>query len=224
MCGTRQVDKPTGRAILKRMQKGQLTRTAIIEQALQSATQVGFEQLSLATLAADTNMSKSGLYAHFKSKEALQEAVLERAMERFAEIVVQPAMRENRGVARLEKLFDGYLTWIAGAVIEGGCVFMALSQEYRNRPGVIRDKLVQAFKDWHSTIVRVITDAVDEGDLRADTDPRQFAFEMVGIGMSFQSSSRLMARADAEVMARHAFARLVNDVRENRAKQAAGTY
>ncbi|PLP99082.1 TetR/AcrR family transcriptional regulator [Cupriavidus pauculus] len=206
------------------MQKGQLTRTAIIEQALQSATQVGFEQLSLATLAADTNMSKSGLYAHFKSKEALQEAVLARAMERFSEIVVQPAMRQKRGLARLETLFDGYLAWIAGAVIEGGCVFMALSQEYRNRPGVIRDKLVQTFKDWHSTIVRVVTDAVDEGDLHADTDPRQFAFEMAGIGMSFQSSSRLMARADAEVMARRAFARLVNDVKENRGSATAGTH
>ncbi|MFJ5383580.1 TetR/AcrR family transcriptional regulator [Cupriavidus sp. CER94] len=206
------------------MQKGQLTRTAIIEQALQSATQVGFEQLSLATLAADTNMSKSGLYAHFKSKEALQEAVLARAMERFSEIVVQPAMRQDRGVARLETLFDGYLAWIAGAVIEGGCVFMALSQEYRNRPGVIRDRLVQAFKDWHSTIVRVVTDAVDEGDLRTDTDARQFAFEMAGIGMSFQSSSRLMARADAEVMARRAFGRLVNDFRENRSTETAGTH
>lgn len=206
------------------MQKGQLTRTAIIEQALQSATQVGFEQLSLATLAADTNMSKSGLYAHFKSKEALQEAVLARAMERFSEIVVQPAMRQDRGVARLQTLFDGYLSWIAGAVIEGGCVFMALSQEYRNRPGVIRDRLVQAFKDWHSTIVRVVTDAVDEGDLRADTDARQFAFEMAGIGMSFQSSSRLMARADAEVMARRAFGRLVNDFRENRGTETAGTH
>ena len=216
MCGTRQVDKPTGRAILKRMQKGQLTRTAIIEQALQSATQVGFEQLSLATLAADTHMSKSGLYAHFKSKEALQEAVLDRAMERFSEIVVEPAMREKRGLPRLEKLFSGYLDWIAGAVIEGGCVFMALSQEYRNKPGVIRDRLVQAFKDWHSTIVRVVNDAIDEGELAADTDPRQFAFEMAGVGMSFQSSSRLMGRGDAEAMARRAFARLVNDVKENR--------
>ena len=206
------------------MQKGQLTRTVIIEQALQAASQVGFEQLSLASLAADTNMSKSGLYAHFKSKEALQEAVLGRAMERFSEIVVQPAMRVDRGAGRLETLFDGYLTWIAGAVSEGGCVFMALSQEYRNRPGVIRDKLVQAFKDWHSTIVRVVTDAIDEGDLRADTDARQFAFEMVGVGMSYHQASRLMARADAETMARRAFARLVNDFRENRAEASARPY
>ncbi|RZT39303.1 TetR/AcrR family transcriptional regulator [Cupriavidus agavae] len=205
------------------MQKGQVTRTAIIEQALQSATKVGFEQLSLATLAADTSMSKSGLYAHFKSKEALQEAVLARAMEVFSEIVIQPAMREPRGTARLAKLFDGYMAWLGGTVIEGGCVFMALSQEYRDRPGVIRDKVVQAFKDWHSTIVRVVTDAVDEGELRADTDPRQFAFEMAGIGMSFQSSYKLMSRHDAAAMARRAFGRLVDDFRENRAASRPGT-
>jgi AcrR family transcriptional regulator len=195
------------------MQKGQLTRTAIIEQAFRSATQVGFEQLSLATLAADTNMSKSGLYAHFKSKEALQEAVLEHAMERFGEIVINPAMRQRRGAPRLLALFDGYLAWLGGTVVEGRCIFMALSQEYANRPGVIRDKVVQAFKDWHSTIVRVIGDAVDEGVLRADTDAHQFAFEMEGIGMSFQSSFKLMGRSSAETMARRAFARLVNDLK-----------
>ena len=221
MCGTRQVDKPTGRAILQRMQKGQSTRTVIIEQALHSATKVGFEQLSLATLAANTNMSKSGLYAHFKSKEALQEAVLARAVERFSEIVIQPAMRERRGLPRLETLFDGYMAWLGGTVIEGGCVFMALSQEYRDRPGIIRDKVVQAIKDWHSTIVRVVSDAIDEGELRKDTDPRQFAFEMSGIGMSFKSSFRLMGRDDARDMARRAFARLVNDVKENRGETVA---
>lgn len=201
------------------MQKGQSTRATIIDQALQSATKIGFEQLSLATLAADTNLSKSGLYAHFKSKEALQEAVLARAMEKFSTIVVQPAMRERRGVARLECLFDGYMAWLAGTVIDGGCVFMTLSQEYRNRPGVIRDTVVQAFKDWHSTIVRVVGDAIDEGQLRRDMDPRQFAFEMTGIGMSFQSALKLMGRDDASVMARRAFARLINDARENRATE-----
>ncbi|MNN75492.1 hypothetical protein D3C81_1917990 [compost metagenome] len=93
---------------------------------------------------------------------------------------------------------------------------MALSQEYRDKPGVIRDRVVQAFKDWHSTICRVITDAVEEGDLRADVDPRQFAFEMAGIGMSFQTSFKLMARSDAEAMARRAFARLLDDARITR--------
>lgn len=193
------------------MQKGQLTRTAIIEQALQTASKVGFEQLSLASLAAATHMSKSGLYAHFKSKEALQEAVLDRAAQRFTEIVVAPAMRQPRGLPRLRTLFDGYLDWVGGTVTGGRCLFMALAQEYRDRPGTIRDLVVQALKDWHSTIARVVRDAIDEGAVRASLDPRQFAFEMVGIGMAFQSSFKLLGGADAEAMARHAFARLLAD-------------
>lgn len=203
------VDKPTGRAILQPMQKGQLTRTAIIEQALDSATKVGFEQLSLATLAADTNMSKSGLYAHFKSKEALQHAVLELALERFAEIVVRPAMRQPRGLPRLQALFDGYLNWLGGTVTKGRCLFMALSQEYRDKPGSIRDLVVQSLKDWHSSIARVVGDTIDEGEFAEDLDPRQFAFDMVGIGMAFQQSFKLLGRDDAEAMARRAFAALV---------------
>ncbi|MFS8975289.1 TetR/AcrR family transcriptional regulator [Cupriavidus necator] len=191
------------------MQKGQLTRNAIIEQALDTAAKVGFEQLSLATLAADTNMSKSGLYAHFKSKEALQQAVLDLAVERFGEIVVRPAMRQPRGMPRLEALFEGYLGWLGGTVTQGRCLFMALSQEYRDKPGSIRDLVVQSLKDWHSTMARVVSDAIDEGHFGPDTDPRQFAFDLSGIGMAFQQSFKLLGRADAELMARRAFAALV---------------
>jgi len=191
------------------MQKGQLTRHAIIEQALGAAARVGFESLSLSTLATDTGMSKSGLYAHFKSKEALQQAVLERATEKFYEIVIRPAMRERRGIPRLGALFDGYLEWLGGSANQGRCIFMALSQELRDRPGPVRDQLVAALKDWHSTIVRVVHDAMEEGELRADIDAHQFAFDMVGVGMSFQHAFGLLGRQDAEDMARRGFAALV---------------
>lgn len=206
------------------MQKGQLTRTAIIEQALHTASKVGFEQLSLASLAADTSMSKSGLYAHFKSKEALQEAVLARAAQRFADVVVSPAMREPRGLPRLRALFDGYLEWMGGTTTGGRCLFMALAQEYRDRPGAIRDLVVQALKDWNSTIARVVRDAIDEGAVRADLEPRQFAFDMVGIGMAFQSAFKLLGRSDAEAMARHAFARLLADATTVRTPAAGGIH
>ncbi|CAG9170642.1 hypothetical protein LMG23992_01684 [Cupriavidus laharis] len=196
------------------MQKGQLTRNAIIEQALDTAARVGFEQLSLASLAADTNMSKSGLYAHFKSKEVLQQAVLELATERFAAMVVRPAMRQPRGVPRLEALFEGYLEWLGGTVTQGRCLFTALGQEYRDKPGTIRDQVVQSLKDWHSTIARVVTDCVEEGQFAADVDARQFAFDMVGIGMSFQQSFKLLGRSDAETMARRAFAGLLSRARQ----------
>lgn len=191
------------------MQKGQLTRIAIIEQALDTAAKVGFEQLSLATLAADTNMSKSGLYAHFKSKEALQQAVLELAIERFTEIAVRPAMRQPRGLPRLQALFDGYLNWLGGTATQGRCLFLALGQEYRDKPGTIRDLVVQSLKDWHGTIARVFNDAIEDGAIPPGHDPRQFAFDVVGIGMSFQQSFKLLGREDAEQMARRAFAALL---------------
>jgi AcrR family transcriptional regulator len=191
------------------MQKGQLTRTAIVAKALDTANKVGFEQLSLANLAADTNMSKSGLYAHFKSKEALQQAVLELAVERFAHVVVHPALRQPRGAPRLRALFEGYLEWIGGSMTEGRCIFMALSQEYRDKPGAIRDLVVAAMKDWHSTIARVAADAIEDGEFSSNEDPRQLAFEVVGIGMSFQQSYKLLGREDAETLARRAFEALL---------------
>lgn len=191
------------------MQKGQLTRTAIVEKALDTASRVGFEQLSLADLAADTNMSKSGLYAHFKSKEALQLAVLELAIERFARVVIHPALRQPRGEPRLRALFEGYLEWIGGSLTQGRCIFMALSQEYRDRPGAIRDLVVASMKDWHSTLARVAGDAIEDGEFSSGEDPRQLAFEVVGIGMSFQQSYKLLGREDAETLARRAFEALL---------------
>lgn len=191
------------------MQKGHLTRSAIIAQAFDAATRIGFEQLSLAELAASTGMSKSGLYAHFKSKEALQQAVLELAIERFTAMVVQPALRQPRGVPRLRALFEGQLEWIGSTDSGGRCLFMALGQEYRDRPGVIRDMLVRALKDWNGIVVRVASDAIQDGSLGADEEPRQLAFEMAGIVMAFQQSLKMLGRADAQAMARRAFNSLV---------------
>ena len=144
---------------------------------------------------------------------ALQQAVLELATERFAAMVARPAMRQPRGVPRLEALFEGYLEWLGGTVTQGRCLFMALGQEYRDKPGAIRDQVVQSLKDWHSTIARVVTDGIEEGQLAPDVDARQFAFDMVGIGMSFQQSFKLLGRADAEAMARRAFAGLLERAR-----------
>ncbi|TWG85983.1 TetR family transcriptional regulator [Cupriavidus gilardii J11] len=191
------------------MQKGHVTRATIIARAYDMAARIGFEPLSLADLAAETGMSKSGLYAHFRSKEALQQAVLELAVERFSASVVAPALRRPRGTERLRALFDGYLGWINASAGSGRCLFMALGQEYRDRPGPIRDALVQVTKDWHSTIARVAADAIEDGAFAADVEPRQVAFEIVGIGMSYQQSLKLLDRADAEALARRAFESLL---------------
>ncbi len=187
------------------MSKGEQTRQEIVERALALAGEVGLEGVSLGVLAASLNLSKSGLFAHFRSKEALQIEVLQRAIDDFIQDVVVPALRLPRGEPRLRRLFDLYLAWVHGNGRSGSCFFMALTHEYDDRPGPIRDLLVQSQRDWYDTIARAARTAVEEGHLRADLDREQFAYEFVGIGMVFQQVSKLLENPRAEERARAAF-------------------
>jgi AcrR family transcriptional regulator len=189
--------------------KGEETRREIVDRALALAGAVGLEGLSLGTLAADVKLSKSGLFAHFKSKESLQLEVLQRAIERFVGEVVMPALARPRGEPRVLALFDRYLAWIRGGERRGGCVFIALSQEYDDRPGPVRDLLVKSQRDWHMTLVRAAGIAVAEGHFRADLEVEQFAYEAMGIGMAFQQLFKLLDDPTAEQRARAAFEALV---------------
>ncbi len=191
------------------MSKGEQTRQEIVERALALSGEVGLEGLSLGVLAAGMNLSKSGLFAHFKSKEALQLAVLERAIDDFIEEVVLPALKISRGEPRVRKLFDLYLQWIHGHGGRGSCFFMALTHEYDDRPGPIRDRLVQSQRDWYDTLARAARTAVEEGHFRADLDLDQFAYEMVGIGMVYQQVAKLLENPRAEERARSAFETLM---------------
>src|SRR3954470_14479843 len=168
------------------LSKGEQTRQEIVERALALAGEVGLEGLSLGVLAAGMSLSKSGLFAHFRSKEALQLEVLQRAIDHFIEDVVVPALKEPRGEPRVRMLFDRYLTWVHGNGRRGSCFFMALTHEYDDRPGPIRDLLVQSQSDWYDTIARAARTAVEAKHFRADLDLDQFAYEFVGIGMAFQ--------------------------------------
>src|SRR6185312_4440306 len=111
---------------------------------------------------ASLNLSKSGLFAHFKSKEALQVDVLQRAIDHFIQDVVVPALKQPRGEPRVVTLFDYYLAWVHGNGRRGSCFFMALTHEYDDRPGPIRDLLVQSQRDWYDTIARAARTAVEE--------------------------------------------------------------
>jgi AcrR family transcriptional regulator len=191
------------------MTKGEQTRHEIVERALALAGEVGLEGLSLGVLAAGMDLSKSGLFAHFKSKEALQLEVLQRAIDHFVRDVIAPALTTPRGLPRLTVLFDLNLEWIRGNGRSGSCFFMALTHEYDDRPGPVRDLLVQSQRDWYETVARVARTAIDEHHFRADVDADQFAYELVGIGMAFQQTCKLLADARAETWARAAFAALV---------------
>ena len=127
----------------------------IVDRALVLANQVGLEGLSLGVLASDLKRSKSGLFAHFKSKEELQLDVLREAIDRFVNTVIKPALEKPRGEQRLLALFDGYMGWVSGRQLKGGCIFMALSSEYGDRPGPVRDLLVESQRNWTKTIARV---------------------------------------------------------------------
>jgi AcrR family transcriptional regulator len=189
--------------------KGEQTRQEIVDRALALAGEVGLQGLSLGVLAAGVSLSKSGLFAHFRSKEALQVEVLQRAIDNFIQDVVAPALRKPRGEPRLRTLFDLYLAWVHGNGRNGSCFFMALTHEYDDRPGPVRDLLVQSQRDWYDVIARAARTAVEEGHFRADLDLEQFAYEFVGIGMVFQQVSKLLANPRAEERARAAFEALV---------------
>jgi AcrR family transcriptional regulator len=190
------------------MAKGEQTRNEIIERALALAGEVGLEGLSLGVLAAGMNLSKSGLFAHFKSKEALQVDVLQKAIDDFIQVVVLPAIKAPRGEPRVRSLFDRHLAWIRGEGA-GRCFFMALTQEYDDRPGVVRDLLVQSQRDWYDTLARAARTAVEEGHFRAGLDADQFAYEVVGIAMVFQQVHKLLDNPRAEERARTAFEALL---------------
>lgn len=198
------------------MGKGETTRQQIVDTALQRASELGLEGVTLGRLADELQISKSGLFAHFKSKEALQLAVLEEAIERFKERVVRPIVRQPRGAPRVRELFERWVAWFRGESggIENellGCPFLSLSSEYDDRPGAVRDALVRCQKEWIAAISRAASLAVEEGHFRADLDPEQFAFEFKGIGMALQHAAKLVADPTAGRRARSAFDRLLAD-------------
>lgn len=195
------------------MGKGADTRREIVREALSQAGMVGLEAVSLGVLADRLKLSKSGLFAHFRSKEALQLEVVQAAIEAFVAQVVRPALVKPRGEPRIRALFECYLEWIRGSRRAGGCFFMALTHEYDDRPGAVRDLLVKSQRDWHATVERAAQIAIDEGQFAIGADAAQFAYEAIGIGMVFQQAHRLLRDPKAEGHAARAFEDLLRRFR-----------
>src|SRR5262245_27677714 len=156
-------------------------------------------------------MSKSGLFAHFGSKEELQVAVLDDASNRFVEVVVAPALREKRGLPRVEALFERWLAWTEQPFLPGGCIFVHAAAELDDKPGPARDRLVAAQKDWLETIAHAARIAVEEGHFRADLDPHQFAFEVFSFAYGYHTLHRLMDDPKARKRVRAAVGRALAD-------------
>jgi AcrR family transcriptional regulator len=193
--------------------KGEQTREAILTHALGLATRIGFEGLTIGRLAEDLRMSKSGLFAHFRSKEALQLGILRMAGARMIETVVKPALAAPRGEPRVRALFERWLAWEQSPTLPGGCPFMAASFELDDRPGPVRDFVVQNLRDWMDTLAGAARIAVQEGHFRAGLDCEQFAHDCQGIGLAYVHASRLMRDPKARARAQSAFEALLSACR-----------
>jgi AcrR family transcriptional regulator len=174
-----------------RLLRGERTRAAVLDTAVALATEQGLDGLSLAQLAVRLGVSKSGLFAHWRSKEELQLATVERAREQWVEQVVSPALRAPRGVRRLWTLHESKLAFYADWVLPGGCFFAHAGFEYSVRPGPVRDRLVAVLAEWLGLIERLVREAVRAGELDWAGEPEQLAYEIDAIGIAMVYMSRL---------------------------------
>ncbi len=188
--------------------KGQQTRAAIVDAALGLASQMGLEGLSIGALAEVTGMSKSGVFAHFGSREDLQIAVVQAYHQQFEDEIFLPSLTAPRGLPRLEAMFD---RWFQRVSLEAysGCIYISGAVEFDDRPGPVRDALDQMVRIWHAALERAIRGAVEAGHLRTDVDAAQFLFEAHGLILALHHDARFLRQPGAEQRARNGLARLI---------------
>ena len=188
--------------------KGRQTRAAILDAALGLASHMGLEGLSIGTLADLMGMSKSGVFAHFGSREELQISVVSEYHVRFEAEVFQPCMKEPRGLPRLRALFERWVRRVSQE-IDSGCIYISGAVEFDDRPGPVRDALVEMVRAWHQALGRAIELAVEEGHLPADADPQQMLFEIHGLILALHHDARFLRTPGAPDRARAGFERIL---------------
>lgn len=194
------------------MRKGELTRQAILDQAVSVAARAGLSGLTIGTLARATDMSKSGLYGHFNSLERLQLDTLQHARDGFVDLILRPALRAPRGEARVRALFERWCT--AGLSRQANCAVMVRAAvEFDDRAGPVHDAIADEHRDLAETCAQIVGTAIAAGDFRDDVDPDQFARDLYGIVLALFHAARLMADPRAEERALRAFEALVTAAR-----------
>jgi AcrR family transcriptional regulator len=188
--------------------KGLQTRAAILEAALGLASQIGLEGLSIGALAEVMQMSKSGVFAHFGSREELQISVVREYHAKFEEEVFFPAIRAPRGLPRLRSMFERWVKRVS-VEIDSGCIYISGAVEFDDRPGPVRDALVSMVRTWHDALERAIRIAVEEGHLTPDTDPMQMLFEIHGLILALHHDARFMRNPGAIERAGRGFERIL---------------
>ena len=190
------------------LQKGQQTKAVIVEAALDLATQLGREGLSIGALAELTRMSKSGVFAHFGSREELQISVIGEYFARFEQEVFFPALREPRGLPRLSAMFGNWMRLVAQGS-QAGCIFISGAVEFDDRPGPVRDALANSVQTWLAAMNRAVVQAKEDGHLRADADERQVAFEIHGLILALHYEARFLKNPGAIARAKTGFDNII---------------
>ncbi|MEY5029696.1 MAG: HTH-type transcriptional repressor ComR [Pseudomonadota bacterium] len=200
----KETPEPARRALLK----GQQTKAVIVDAALGLASQIGLEGLSIGALAEITGMSKSGVFAHFGSREELQISVVREYHTRFEREIFYPALASERGLPRLQALFDRWMVRTS-TEIDSGCIYISGAVEFDDRSGPVRDALVASVSSWQDALRRAVELAQQERHLQSGVDPQQIAFEIHGLILALHYEARFLRRAGAMQRAREGFARLI---------------
>lgn len=178
------------------MSKGLETKENILKSALELTSKFGLESLSIGGLAKSVGMSKSGLFSHFKSKEALQVKVMDYAAFKFTSKVIKPAIKEQRGLARLEKMMDLWIEWSEN-YMAGGCPFVSSFVEYDDRPGVVRDHIIHLQKTMIGSFEKAIQIAIDENQLKSNESVQYLAYKVYSNMLGYHIYSHLLSKEQA---------------------------
>ena len=190
------------------LHKGQQTKAAIVDAALGLATQIGLEGLSIGALAEVMQMSKSGVFAHFGSREELQISVIREYHHRFEVEVFEPALQHPRGLPRLHSLFQNWMQRTS-AEIDSGCLYISGAAEFDDRPGPVRDALASSVKTWLAAVHRAVVQARDEQHLALDTDATQMCFEIHGLILALHYEARFLKSTKSLLRAKQGFEQLL---------------
>lgn len=186
-----------------RLVRGERTRRAILQHAVHVASADGLEGLSLARLGTELDISKSGVFAHFGSKEDLQLATVRAAARLYLDRIIAPALQQPAGLARVWQLCALRLEFYQQRALPGGCFFMAVGAEVASRPGAVRDEVARLQTEWANVHLAALADAVDNGDLRAGVDPEQLWFELDAMANRAVLDQQLLSRDAGLARARH---------------------